>query len=96
MRTWNKEKLLLKYPVRNSSDYDVNYVLGCGNAYWYPGLPTKIVTTDGDVAYDPWNRVWQKNTKWEKFEPHKDTYFRWVTVDKQKIDVYLVQANYSI
>jgi hypothetical protein len=90
MRTWNKEKLLLKYPVKNSSDFDVNYVLGYGNAYWYPGLPTHIATVNEDAFCDPWNRPWEKNTKWTNYAPVKNVKFRWVNVSGQKIDVYLV------
>ena len=91
---WDKKELLNKYPIRNA-DFISNYVLGYGNAYWYPGMPSKIVTYDGESVVDPWNRAWQEVTKWGKYDPYKDTYFRWVTVGGKKIDVYLVQKNHS-
>ena len=59
-------------------------------------MPSNIVTFNENTLYDPWNRTWEKDTKWGKYDPYKDTYFRWVTVDKRKIGVYLIQKNYSI
>ena len=96
MDTWDKKELLNKYPVRNTHDYSINYVLGYGDAYWYPGMKSKIVTFNEKVIYDPWNRAWEDGTKWKKYDPYKDTYFRWVTVDGKKIDIYLIQKNYQI
>ena len=95
MDTWNKQELLDKYPIRNT-DFQPNYVIGYGDAYWYPGMPSNIVTFNENTLYDPWNRTWENDTKWNEYDPYKDTYFRWVTVDKRKIGVYLIQKNYSI
>ena len=81
---WDVNKLLAKYPIKNMWEWKFT-----GNVI------TSVVCLH-DIKEDPWNREWEKNTKWETYKPHKDTYFRWVTVDKQKIDVYLVQKNYSI
>ena len=92
---WDKKELLNKYPIRNA-DFISNYVLGYGDAYWYPGMPSKIVTYTEEANFDPWNRAWQEDTIWGKYDPYKDTYFRWVNVGGKKIDVYLVQKNYNI
>ena len=92
---WDKKELLNKYPIRNP-EFISNYVLGYGDAYWYPGMPSKIVTYDGESGVDPWNRAWEDGTKWKKYDPYKDTQFRWVNVDGKKIDVYLVRKNYNI
>ena len=92
---WDKKKLLNQYPIKNT-EFISNYVLGYGDAYWYPGMPSKIVTYNDELAIDPWNRAWEDGTNWKKYDPYKDTYFRWVTVDGKKIDVYLVQKNYDI
>lgn len=96
MDIWDKKELLDKYPVRNTHDYSINYVLGYGDAYWYPGMKSKIVTLNEKVVYDPWNRAWETDTKWESCNWLTNTYFRWVTVDGKKIDVYLIQKNYDI
>jgi len=95
MDTWDKKELLNKYPIRNS-DFNCNYVIGYGDGYWYPGMKSKIVTFNENVMYDPWNRGWQTDTKWDRYDPYKDTYFRWVVVDGKWIDIYLVQKNHKV
>jgi hypothetical protein len=93
--SWDKKELLSKYPIRNS-DFISNYVLGYGDAYWYPGMPSKIVTYNEELVIDPWNRAWEDDTKWQPYNILANTYFRWVTVGGKKIDVYLIQKNYDI
>jgi hypothetical protein len=92
---WDKKKLLEKYPIRNV-DFISNYVLGYGDAYWYPGMPSKIVTYTEESVIDPWNREWEVDTKWQPYNVFTNTYFRWVSVHGKRIDVYLVQKNYNI
>ena len=97
---WDKKELLNRYPIRNR-DFISNYVLGYGDAYWYPGMKSKIVTygTDDErrLELDPWNRAWGVDTKWQPYNVFANAYFRWVTVDGKKIDIYLVQKkNYNI
>ena len=92
---WDKKELLNKYPIRNA-DFIANYVLGYGDAYWYPGMTTKIVTYNEEMNIDPWNRAWEDDTKWQSYDVFANTYFRWVTVDGKRIDVYFVQKNYNI
>ena len=92
---WDKKELLNKYPIRNI-EFISNYVLGYGDAYWYPGMPSKIVTYNEELVIDPWNRAWEDDTKWESCRWLTNTYFRWVTVDGKKIDVNLVQKNSDI
>lgn len=92
---WDKKELLNKYPIRNP-EFISNYVLGYGDAYWYPGMTSKIVTYNDELVIDPWNRAWEDGTEWKKYDPYKDTQFRWVNVDGKKIDVYLVRKNHNI
>lgn len=89
MQEWNKKKLLEKYPIRNDQ-FHQNYVIGYGDAYWYPGMPTQIVTFDETGKYDPWNREWEEGTAWQSYDAYKDVLFRWVTVDGKKIAIYCV------
>jgi hypothetical protein len=89
MQEWNKKKLLEKYPIRNDQ-FHQNYVIGYGDAYWYPGMPTQIVTFDETGKYDPWNREWEDGTAWQSYDAYKDVLFRWVTVDGKKIAIYCV------
>lgn len=89
MQEWNKKKLLEKYPIRNDQ-FHQNYVIGYGDAYWYPGMPTQIVTFDETGKYDPWNREWEDGTAWQSYDAYKDVLFRWVTVDGKRAAVYCV------
>ena len=38
-----QKELIAKYPIRNF-EFRENYVIGYGDAYWYPAMPTQIVT----------------------------------------------------
>lgn len=89
MNEWNKKELLETYPIRNF-EYRDNYVIGYGDAYWYPGMPTQIVTFNETGKFDPWNREWEDNTNWYTYPHYKDTLFRWVNVDGKKIAIYCV------
>ena len=89
MEEWNKNELLNKYPIKNS-EYSSNYVIGYGDAYWYPGMPTQIVTLNKDVISDPWNRGWESETSWLMYDAYKDVLFRWVKVEGKKVPVYCV------
>ena len=42
MKKWDKTELVQKYPIRNF-EFQENYVIGYGDSYWYPGMPTQIV-----------------------------------------------------
>lgn len=86
---WNKEELLKKYPIRNFN-FKENYVIGFGDAYWYPNMPTQIVTFDETDKFDPWNREYEKNTSWTTYDAYKDTLFRWVTVQGKKVAIYCI------
>lgn len=89
MNKWDKDELLKKYPIRNF-EYHQNYVIGHGDAYWYPNIPTQIVTFNETGKYDPWNRKWEDGTAWTTYDAYKDTLFRWVTVDKKQASIYCV------
>lgn len=89
MQEWNKKKLLENYPIRNDQ-FHQNYVIGYGDAYWYPGMPTQIVTFDETGKYDPWNREWEGGTAWQSYDAYKDVLFRWVTVDGKRAAVYCI------
>lgn len=89
MKKWDKYELLLKYPIRNF-EFQENYVIGYGDSYWYPGMPTQIVTFNETGKYDPWNREWEEGTAWTSYDAYKDVLFRWVTVDGKKAPVYCV------
>ncbi len=89
MKQWDKKELLLKYPIRNF-EFRENYVIGFGDSYYYPNMPTQIVTFNEMGKYDPWNRKWESGTAWTTYGGYKDTLFRWVTVDGKKAPVYCV------
>ena len=89
MEEWNKNKLLNKYPIKNS-EYSPNYVIGYGDEYWYPGMKSQIVTFNKDVILDPWNRDWENGKSWLTYDAYKDVLFRWVTVDGKRAAVYCV------
>ena len=59
MKKWDKTELIKKYPIRNF-EFQENYVIGYGDSYWYPGMPTQIVTFNETGKYDPWNREWEE------------------------------------
>ena len=92
MEEWNKNKLLSKYPIKNS-EYSPYYVIGYGDEYWYPGMKSQIVTFNKDAIADPWNRGWEDGTSWQKHDAYKDVLFRWVTVEGKKIPIYCVKQS---
>ena len=91
MKKWDKNELLKKYPIRNFEFRD--YVIGYGDSYWYPNMPSQIVTFNETGKYDPWNREWESGTAWTTYGAYKDTLFRWVTVDGKQAPVYCVMRS---